>query len=116
MEKFSIPSLAERIPDEEAAYKLLEELRWGDRPVCPHCGSVRLPYFLKPRTEARKTRSGRPTYRRLWKCADCRKPFSVLTNTIFHGTHIPIRTWLFVVFEMASSKNGVAAREVQRKY
>jgi transposase-like protein len=52
----------------------------------------------------------------VWKCKDCRKQFSVLTGTIFHGTKIPVRTWLFVVFEMCASKNGVAAREIERKY
>ena len=52
----------------------------------------------------------------MWKCRACRKQFSVLTGTIFHGTKIPVRTWVFVVFEMASSKNGVAAREIERKY
>src|SRR5437899_585536 len=93
--KLSIPALASKIPDEASAYQFLEELRWGDRPVCPHCGSVRPPYFLKPRQdEGRKTRTGTVTHRRLWKCADCRKQFSVLTGTIFHGSKIPVRTWL----------------------
>jgi transposase-like protein len=47
-----------------------------------------------------------------------RLPQAVLRahGTIFHGTKIPVRTWLFVIFEMCSSKNGVAAREIERKY
>ena len=65
---------------------------------------------------SRKTRTGAPSERRVWKCRDCRKQFSVLTGTIFHGTKIPVRTWCFLVFEMASSKNGISAREVERKY
>ena len=75
-------------------------------------------YFLTPKdgTEGRKTRTGSNTQRRVWKCGDCRKQFSVLTGTIFHGTKISIRTWLFVVFEMCASKNGVSAREIERKY
>lgn len=56
------------------------------------------------------------TVRRLWKCAECRKKFSATTGTIMHGSKIPIRTWVMVIFEMASNKNGVAAREVQRRY
>ena len=40
----------------------------------------------------------------------------MLVGTIFHGTKIPLRTWVFVVFEMCASKNGVSAREIQRKY
>lgn len=33
-----------------------------------------------------------------------------------HGSKIPIRTWVMVIFEMASNKNGTAAREVERRY
>lgn len=40
----------------------------------------------------------------------------MLTGTIFHGTKIPIRTWLFVILEMCSPKNSVSAREIERKY
>jgi transposase-like protein len=116
MENLSIPKLAKKIPDEDAAYRFLEELRWGDRPVCPHCGSVRKPYFLTPQNGGRKTTRGKVSPRRVWKCADCRKQFTVTTGTIFHGSHIPIRDWLFVTFEMVSSKNGVSGREIERKY
>ncbi|MEA2376222.1 MAG: hypothetical protein QOD13_129 [Thermoleophilaceae bacterium] len=117
MAKLSIPKLAEKIRTEADAYLFLENLRWGDKPVCPHCGSVRKPYFLTPKNgTSRKTRTGSVSERRVWKCADCRKQFSVLTGTIFHGTKIPVRTWIFVIFEMCASKNGVAAREIERKY
>jgi len=114
---FSIPALADKIRTEADAYEFLEQLRWDGQPVCPHCGSVRRPYFLTPKDGAsRKTRTGSKSERRVWKCADCRKQFSALTGTIFHGTKVPVRTWIFVVFEMCASKNGVAAREIQRKY
>lgn len=113
----SITNIAEKIPTEADAYKFLEDLRWGDQPVCPHCGSVRKPYFLKPSNgTSRKTRTGSESQRRVWKCADCRKQFSVLTGTIFHGSKISVRSWVYVIFEMCASKNGVAAREIERKY
>jgi hypothetical protein len=35
---------------------------------------------------------------------------------MMHGTKIALRIWLMVIFELCSSKNGVAAREVERKY
>lgn len=115
--ELNIPALAQRIPTEAAAYEFLEELRWDGQPVCPHCNSERKPYFLKPKNgTSRKTRTGSRSERRVWKCAECRKQFSVLTNTIFHGSKVPVRTWLFVVFEMCASKNGVSAREIERKY
>jgi transposase-like protein len=112
----SIVQLADKLRTEADAYKFLEDLRWNGQPACPHCGSAD-PYFLNPENgKTRTTRTGSQSERRVWKCRACRKQFSVLTGTIFHGTKIPVRTWVFVVFEMASSKNGVAAREIQRKY
>lgn len=113
----TLPKIAERIPTEAAAYAFLEELRWHGEPVCPHCGSIAQHYFLTPRNGiSRETRNGNQTQRRLWKCKDCRKPFSVLTGTVMHRSHIPVRTWVLVFFELCSSKNGVAAREIERKY
>ncbi|MGP8162838.1 MAG: IS1595 family transposase, partial [Acidimicrobiales bacterium] len=116
MEKMSLPKIAQRIPDESAAYEFMEELRWHSRPVCPHCGSISEHYFLTPRNGGRISSRGKVSNRRLWKCCDCRKQFSVLTGTIMHGTHVPVRTWVLVIFEMVSSKNGVASREIERKY
>ncbi len=117
MSESNILRLAARVPDEAAAYAYLEELRWHGSPVCPHCGNEGRCYFLNPANgKDRATRTGKPTQRRLWKCGACRKQFSVLTDTIMHGTKIPVRTWVFVIFEMCSSKNGISAREIERKY
>ena len=115
--KLSIPQLALRIQTEADAYKFLEDLRWTGDPICPHCGTTDKHYFLTPKDgNSRETTRGTRSQRRVWRCRACRKQFSVLTGTIFHGTHIPVRTWLFVVFEMCASKNGVSAREIERKY
>lgn len=116
-QEFSIPALAMQLDSEAAAYKMMEELRWGTEPVCPHCGVLGGHYFLNPANgTSRKTRTGTQSERRVWKCCACRKQFSVLTGTIFHGSKISLRTWIFVIFEMCASKNGVAAREIERKY
>lgn len=100
---------------EAQAYELLETLRWQGAPVCPHCGSERV-FYLTPKGEGRKTRTGKVSERRVWKCGACRKQFSALTGTIFHGTKVELRIWLMVVVEMCANKNGMAAREIERKY
>ncbi len=113
----NVLALADRLRTEADAYLMLEELRWHGRPLCPHCGSVGEHYFLTPANgSSRKTRTGAASARRVWKCRDCRKQFSVLTDTIFHGTKIPIRTWLLVIFDASTAKNGISAREIERKY
>lgn len=118
METVSVLTLIERIPDEASAYQYLETLRWGDRPVCPHCGSFSVGYLAPKNGSTRLTRTGADSARRVWQCREreCRRQFSVLTGTVLHGSKIPVRTWVFILFEMSSSKNGVSAREIQRKY
>ncbi|MDQ1685735.1 MAG: hypothetical protein QOC82_2472 [Frankiaceae bacterium] len=106
-----------RLTSEAAAYEPLEQLRWGSEPVCPHCGTVGQATHLQPvNGVSRATRTGKPTERRVWKCNACRKQFTVLVGTIFPGTKIPVRTWVLVILEMVASKNGLAAREIERKY
>lgn len=117
MSETSILKLVDQLRTEADAYEYLERMRWNGKPVCPHCGNDERIYFLTPANGVdRKTTRGATSQRRVWKCGACRKQFSVLTGTIFHGTKIPVRTWIFVIFEMCASKNGVAAREIERKY
>lgn len=117
MERIGILDLVEQIPDEAAAYAFMERLRWPDKPVCPHCGSINDHTFLNPENgTSRRTRTGKQSQRRVWKCRDCKMQFSVITNTPFHGSKVPLRTWIFVLFEMVANKNGIAAREIARKY
>jgi transposase-like protein len=116
-QEFSFAKIAAQAPTEAEAYKMLEDLRWKGEPVCPHCGSVAKHYFLDGANRvSRNTKNGKPSQRRVWKCKDCRKQFTVLVGTIFHGSHIPVQTWLLVIFDMSSAKNGISAREVERKY
>jgi len=62
----------------------------------------------------RKTRTGRTTYRRVWKCADCRQQFSVLVGTIFEDSKIPLSKWLIAIHMLCQGKNGVSAHELHR--
>lgn len=107
------------VQTEADAYRMLEELRWGgEPPACPKCGVIGQTYYMAPRdgSKSRKTRTGSYSQRRVWKCRACRKQFSVLTDTIFHGTKIPVRTWLLVIFDFCTAKNSISAWEISRRY
>jgi transposase-like protein len=113
-EIIDLTTLASYFSDEEEAYKLLERIRWPDGPVCPHCGTIDSAYYLEPRDGPRKTRTGKQTFRRVWKCADCRQQFSVTVGTIFEDSKIPLAKWLMAIHLMCAGKNGVAALELKR--
>lgn len=112
--ELDLSTLAKHFSDEAAAWELVERMRWPDGPVCPHCGDRNRAYFLKPRNGTRTTSTGRTTYRRLWKCKACRKPFSCLVGTIFERTQVPLSKWLLTLYLMSASKNGIAANELRR--
>lgn len=115
-DKITIASLSRNITTEAEAYSYFESLRWSETPICAHCGGSDV-YLITPTNgSSRKTRTGSLSERRVWNCRPCRKQFSVLTGTVMHGTKISVRIWLMVVFEMCASKNGISAREVERKY
>jgi transposase-like protein len=112
----TIATLSLEVTTEADAYAYFEKLRWANGATCAHCASANV-YFIEPSNGvSRSTRTGAQSERRVWRCRDCKKQFSVITNTMMHGTKIALRIWLMVIFELCSSKNGVAAREVERKY
>jgi transposase-like protein len=108
--------LADRVRTEADAYRELERMRWGNQPICCHCDSTNVRYLRPENGVSRRTSSGSMSERRVWQCRDCRKQFSATTGTVMHGSKVSIRMWLFCIFEMCASKNGVAAREIERKY
>ena len=90
--------------DETAAREHFESLRWADGRVCPHCGTVGNSTLLQGRT----TRPG------LYKCKDCRKPFSAIMGTVYEKSHIPLHKWLLATHLMVSSKKGISAHQLFR--
>jgi transposase-like protein len=93
----------EHFRNDDAARAFLEDLRWPDGPVCPHCGSINRAY-----PNAAK--------RGVYRCAEkeCRKDFSVTMNTPMERSHIALHKWLQAFHLMCSSKKGVSAHQLHR--
>src|SRR5260370_17294875 len=85
----NLVDLAQQFSDEDKAREFLEKQCWPDGPVCPHCGLLGEAYRLMP------TKNGKTHVRKgVWKCAGCRKEFTVTVGTIFEDSHIPLHKWL----------------------
>ena len=52
---------------------------------------------------------GKSTRPGVYKCKDCRKPFTVTVGTVMERSHIPLRKWVLAAQLMASSKKGMSA-------
>lgn len=96
--------------DPQAARELLESIRWPEGPVCPHCGSIGQAYKLEPRPESR-----RPVRRGVYKCAACRRQFTVTVGTIFEGSKVGLDKWLYAIHLMCASEQGVSAHQLHRQ-
>lgn len=91
---------------EEQAREFIESIRWPDGAVCPHCESKDV------------TRLGGEAHRKgLFKCKAkaCRKQFTVTVGTIFQGSKIALRDWVYAFNRMCASKKGVSALQLQRE-
>jgi transposase-like protein len=111
--ELNFATIAKRYSDEDEAYKFLESIRWENGIVCPHCNNIGADY-IEPENE-RKTRTGKITYRRIWRCQSCKKQFSVLVGTIFEDSRIPLFKWILAIHEMNADKNGISSCELGRK-
>lgn len=90
--------------DEDKAREALEAIRWPDGPICPHCGNCEGIYTIQ----------GKSTRKGLYKCAECRKPFTVTVGTLFERSHIPLNKWLHAVHLLCSSKKGMSSHQIHR--
>lgn len=98
----------QKYTDEDKAREFVESLRWPNGPVCPHCESTKV-YRLTP-----KATSKSPGRKGLLKCGSCRKQFTVMVNTIFSDSHIPLSKWVIAIHLLCASKKGISAHQIYR--
>jgi transposase-like protein len=105
----TITEFHEYFRDEKTCYRFLESLRWDNEPVCPHCGSSKKPYNVKPRGKFKDI----PSYRCSEK--ECSLPFTVRTGSIFQGSRVELKKWLQAAYELSISKKGISSVELAER-
>ncbi|MBI3456982.1 MAG: IS1595 family transposase [Candidatus Rokubacteria bacterium] len=85
--------------DPDVCLSFVAGLRWPNGVVCPRCNS--------PKSSFLRTR-------RLWKCLDCQKQFSVKVGTIFEDSPISLDKWLPAMWTVINCKNGVSSYGIAR--
>jgi transposase-like protein len=92
----------QRFPNEEAARKRFEAQRWGNQPVCGHCGSV----------DVVEVKDHKPMP---YRCKDCRKHFSVRTGTVLAESRLPLQKWLLAIYMLTSARKGIPSTQMARE-
>lgn len=91
--------------DPDTCFNFLVNLRWKDGVNCPHCQAKGV--TCKDVT----CHNGK---RKLWRCAGCKKQFSVKVGTIFEASPLGLDKWFMTYWLLANAKNGVSSCEVAR--
>lgn len=91
----------DRFPTEDSCLEHLFVVRYGRDFECPKCG--------------REGRYSRVTGRRAYQCSWCANQVYPTAGTPFDRTRTSLRDWFFVMFMFTTSRNGVAAKKVERE-
>ena len=88
----SLMEFQSRFATENACSEYLFERRWPEGFVCPSCGEGRA-WLLKTKAFT-------------YECAGCGRQTSVTAGTIMHASKLPLTTWFWAAFLMATHSNG----------
>ena len=95
----SLIEFQRRFPTDEACGEYLVAVRWPRGFCCPACGHDR-GWRLERRL---------PTF----ECAGCDRQIAVTAGTVMHRSHLPLTTWFWAAYLMATHSNGISALQLQ---
>lgn len=101
MKALTLKQFLARFPTDDSCLEHIMRVRYGDRLICAKCN--------------RDARYYRVKARRCFECEHCGYQVYPTAGTPFESTRTSLRDWFHVMFLFTTTRNGVAAKEVQRK-
>lgn len=95
----TLPAFARQFSTEEKCWDYLRRSRWPDGFVCPRDGIEGGSYI---------------STRGLWECPNGHQT-SVTSGTVMHRTKIPLCTWFWAAYLMATHTPGISAYQLARQ-
>lgn len=86
--------------DEATCQKYFEQIRWRDGEYCPHCGHKKINRFSDGKR---------------FRCAKCRKDFTIKTGTVFGESKISIQKWFVAVYLLTTSSKGISSVQMAKQ-
>ena len=99
----SLTKLFRMFPDDATAEKWFATQRWGNEPICPHCGSTNVQSGAKHKTMPYRCRE-----------KECAKRFSVRTGTVMQASNLGYQTWAVAIYLVTTSLKGVSSMKLHR--
>ena len=98
----SLPAFQRLFPDDAACAAYLEQARWRDGFVRPHCQAAGEPFRF----------ANRPG---VLRCRKCRCDIGLTAGTVMERTHTPLSVWFWAAYLVASQTPGMSATQFQRQ-
>ena len=95
----NLVSLIDKFSSNEKCRDALEDIRWPNGVACTRCGDMDILELVNQNR---------------WKCRSCEYQFSVMSGTIMHDSHLPLRKWFLAIYLMCESKKGISALQMKR--
>ncbi|MFA5001253.1 MAG: IS1595 family transposase [Candidatus Paceibacterota bacterium] len=80
--------------DEATCQKYFEQIRFKDGEYCPHCNHSKINRFADGKR---------------FRCAKCKKDFTIKTKTVFGESKIPMQKWFVAIYLLSVNKKGISS-------
>lgn len=101
MQNYTLAEFNDQFPDQRACLDYMFRQRWPNGGTCAECGKKDCFYPVEKR--------------RSYSCSWCGYQLYPTAGTIFHKSSTSLKSWFFAIFLMSTSRNGVAAAEIERQ-
>lgn len=101
MAKYTLKNFQAEFPDDATCLEWLKDYRYPNGIFCTNCGRVTKHHLM--------------TTRRSYSCQECGHHVHPTAGTIFHKSDTSLTTWFYVVFQMAQTRGGISAKQIQRE-
>jgi len=100
--RYSVKDFNNEFPNDDACLRYIMEERWPDGVApCVKCDQPRKHYRVGNRTA--------------FACDHCGHHLYPLKGTIFEKSSTPLKTWLYAMYLMGSTRCGISAKQIQRE-
>ncbi|PIR98021.1 MAG: IS1595 family transposase [Candidatus Colwellbacteria bacterium CG10_big_fil_rev_8_21_14_0_10_42_22] len=100
MMKFnSLLEFTDYFKNEATCQEYFESIRFKDGEYCAHCGHGKIYRMSNAR----------------FRCAKCRKDFTIKTGTVFQKSRVSLRKWFMAIYLLSTAKKGISSVELAKK-
>ena len=99
---FQFKTLAEFLAyfkDEETCRKHFAKIRFAKGEYCPHCQHDTIYTFNDGKR---------------YRCAKCKKDFTVITGTVFGETKLPLQKWFIAIYLLSTTSKGISSVQLAK--